>query len=167
MPISSHGPAFNTDPLSPLASDGVYVLGSTGDTVSGGSYRISYGGQQTSAIAWNASADTALIALNALSTVAPGDIEIVPQAGTTSDPAQWSVLTWRFNYLAIAHTNAGPLTVSASNLTGAGGPVISFEEDTFDHAIPTGRPGDILYVNGNVIWMCVVAGPPSQWKQLN
>jgi hypothetical protein len=58
-----------------MTGNAIYTLSIVG-TVSGGTYTLTYSGQTTSAIPYNASADTVAAALYALNNIRPGDVII-------------------------------------------------------------------------------------------
>jgi hypothetical protein len=90
---------------------------------SGGTFTITFSGQTTGNIAWNASAATVLAALEALSNIASGDV-IVAKIG----------LTWTVEFTqAFAATTVPLMTGDGTLLTGAA---------TISHATVTqGKPG--------------------------
>jgi hypothetical protein len=76
----------------------------------GGTFTLTYSGQTTAAIAFNASAAALQAALEALSNIAPGDVAVVsPTAG---------VYTVEFTG-TLAGTNVTQMTASSTSLTGA------------------------------------------------
>lgn len=80
----------------------------------GGTFTLTFSGQTTSAIAYNASAATVLAALEALSNLAPGDLMVLkPSAGN---------YTVSFSG-AYADTNVPQMTASGASLTGGAGTV--------------------------------------------
>jgi hypothetical protein len=76
----------------------------------GGTFTLTYSGQTTAAIAWNANAATVQAALEALSNVAPGDVAVT--GGPL--PAQTTV---EFKG-AIGESNVTQMTSNGTNLTG-------------------------------------------------
>lgn len=83
-----------------------------GGTPSGGTFTLTFAGQTTGAIAYNASAATVTAALEALSNVAAGDVSTVLNA--TSD--------WTVEFIQnFAETDVPLMTGSGSSLTGGGG----------------------------------------------
>jgi hypothetical protein len=80
-------------------------------TVTGGSFTLTYSGQTTSAIAWNATAADVKAALEALSNLGVNDVSVTGGPGGTG-----AVFTVTFRN-ALAATNVAQLT-SASSLTG-------------------------------------------------
>lgn len=82
-------------------------------TVSGGTFTITFGGQTTSAIAYNANAATIETAFEALSSVGAGN-------GTVAGgPISTTPATITFTE-DLANTNVGAVTVDSSSLTGGG-----------------------------------------------
>ncbi|MGH9936577.1 MAG: hypothetical protein ACREAM_10050, partial [Blastocatellia bacterium] len=82
-------------------------------TVSGGTYTITYSGQTTSAIAYNATAATIQAALEALSNLAPGDVLV------TGGPLPTAQIQIRFAG-TLAGTNVAEITINSGSLTGGG-----------------------------------------------
>jgi VCBS repeat-containing protein len=78
----------------------------------GGTFTISFAGQTTAAIAHNATADAVEDALNALSNVTPGDIE-VSKTGTLADHTYTLKFGGQF-----ARENVAAITVDTTNVTG-------------------------------------------------
>lgn len=74
----------------------------------GGTFTVTYDGQTTGAVAYNAAAGTLEDALEALSNLAPGDVEVT-KAG--------SVFTLTFGG-TLAKTNVAAVTTNAASLTG-------------------------------------------------
>lgn len=77
----------------------------------GGTYTITFEGQTTTAIAYNANAATVQAALEALSNVAPGDVTV------TGGPGGTATLTVAFAG-AYTATNVTAMTTNAASLTG-------------------------------------------------
>lgn len=75
----------------------------------GGTFTLTYSGQTTSALAYNASAGTVQTALEALSNIAPGDVGV---AGSAGGP-----FTFSFGG-TLAGTNVSQMTVGVGSLTG-------------------------------------------------
>jgi hypothetical protein len=87
------------------------VVGATG-----GTFTLTFSGQTTTAIAYNATAATILAALEALSNINPGDI-VVTGGPAASSPV---VVEFRGQYLA---TDVPQMTASGTGLTGTGAAV--------------------------------------------
>lgn len=85
----------------------VVTLGGT--TATGGTFTLTYAGQTTGAIAYNASAATVEAALEALSNIGAGDVTVTGSAG--------GPYTVEFTG-ALAATNVAVITSDASSLTG-------------------------------------------------
>lgn len=78
-------------------------------TASGGTFKITFDGQQTSNIAWNASAATVESALEALSNLAPADVSV---SGSAGGP-------WTVDFAgAYAGVDVPLMTIDAASLTG-------------------------------------------------
>lgn len=120
----------------------------------GGTFTLTFDGQTTSAIAYNASAATVDAALEALSNIGAGDITVTGSSG-----GPWTV---EFGN-AMAATNQPQMTADGSNLTGGSGQTISVSEvtasagpnhwDTAGNWSPSGVPAngdDVRFEIGNV-----------------
>lgn len=83
----------------------------------GGTFTLTYSGQTTAGIAWDASAATVQAALEALSNIAPGDVVV------RGGPFPASAMTVDF-VGTLASTNVAQMTGSAAGLTG-GTPVLT------------------------------------------
>lgn len=81
---------------------------------SGGTYTITWNGQTTSAIAYNAAAATVQAALEALSNIAPGDVVVTGGVGASGGGTPYT-LTWSDTLGNVAQptTNVGSLTGGA------------------------------------------------------
>ena len=78
----------------------------------GGTFTLSYGGQTTSAIAYNATASAVESALEALSNISEGDM-IVTGGGDTK--------VWEVQFTgSLAYTNVGMITINSSGLSKGG-----------------------------------------------
>lgn len=93
-------------------TDEVEAITATG-TVTGGTYTITYAGQTTAAIAYNATAAAIQAALEALSNLAPGDVFV------TGGPLPANRVHIRFAG-TLAGTNVAEITISSLGLTGGG-----------------------------------------------
>jgi hypothetical protein len=82
-------------------------------TVTGGTFTITYSAQTTSAIAYDATAATIQTALEALSNLAPGDVEVY------GGPISTTAVTIVFKG-TLAGTNVAAITVDSTSLTGGG-----------------------------------------------
>jgi hypothetical protein len=89
----------------------VQSLATASGTITAGTFTLMFEGQTTTALAWNASASTIITALNALSTVAPGDI--VGTGGAL--PGTPVVLTFGGAYAGV---NVPAIVVDSTGLTG-------------------------------------------------
>jgi hypothetical protein len=108
--ITSGPDAGKVGPYQAAGTAEVQTLTASG-TVSGGTYTLTFNGQVTSAIAYNASAATVQAALEALSNVVPGDVVV----GGGPFPA--TPLTFTFYGNLIGDQPA--LSVQTGNLTGS------------------------------------------------
>jgi len=96
------GEAVGTNELQQVAFTG---------TVSGGTFTLTYSGQTTAAIAWNATAEEVQAALEALSNIGQGDVKVTGSAA----PDYYNV---EFRG-TLAGTNVAQMTGSAASLTGS------------------------------------------------
>lgn len=95
-----------------LARNEVQQLAKTG-TPTAGTYTLTYSGQTTTAIAYNATAATIKAALEALSNIAVGDVAV------SGGPLPNAPIGITFKG-ALANTNVGALVVDSSSVTGGG-----------------------------------------------
>jgi len=119
--------------LSPAAggANEVQTLTPTG-TPNGGTFKLTFDGQQTTAIAWNATAAAVQAALEALSNIAPGDVTVSGSAGgpytVTFGGEYWhedvSVLVVDDALLTAA--SGTPHMVAATGTAGAGESIVKF-----------------------------------------
>ncbi|HEY0004531.1 MAG TPA: hypothetical protein VGB17_06940 [Pyrinomonadaceae bacterium] len=93
-----------------LERNEVQSLAKTG-TPTAGTFTLTYSGQTTSAIAYNASAATIKAALEALSNIAVGDVSV--SGGPLPNTAV--VITFKG---ALGNTNVGAITVDSTSVTG-------------------------------------------------
>lgn len=84
----------------------------------GGTFTLTYDGQTTAAIAYNATAAAIQTALEALSNVAPGDVMVVRDDITGPFTVQFTGL--------LGNTNVGQLTTSGASLTGTGAGIAAY-----------------------------------------
>lgn len=89
----------------------------------GGTFTLTYSGQTTAGIAWNAVAADVQAALIALSNLAPGDVTV------TGGPAPASFFTVTFGG-TLAYTDVAALTASAASLTGGTSPAVTITTPT-------------------------------------
>jgi hypothetical protein len=97
--------------LSAIASAGTNEVQTITIDATGGTFTVTYAGQTTAAVAYNAAAGTLEDALEALSNIAPGDVQVT-KAG--------SVFTLTFGG-TLGKQNIAPVTTDASSLTGGAG----------------------------------------------
>lgn len=95
-------------------SDEVQTVGfTTAMGVYGGTFTLTYSGQTTSTIAWNASAATVQTALEALSNIGSGDVAVTKLTNTNNSQ------TWQVAFQgALAGTNVAQITVGLYGLQG-------------------------------------------------
>lgn len=101
----------NTGALTEL-TDEIQAITETG-TVTGGTFTITYSGQTTAAIDYDATAEEIQAALEALSNLAPGDVFVV------GGPIYLRRVHIRFAG-TLEGTNVAEITVSSASLTGGG-----------------------------------------------
>lgn len=120
----------------------------------GGTFTLTFDGQTTSTIAYNASASTVEAALEALSNIATGDVDV---SGSAGGP-------WTVDFVnGMAATNQPQMTADGSSLTGGSGQSIAVAEvtasagpnhwDTAGNWLPAGVPAngdDVRFEIGNV-----------------
>lgn len=126
--VKSFGMEFKRDGVSGSGSliaqrisDGITLSAGTAEvqtqskvsTVSGGTFTISFMGETTSAIAYNASNATVLAALEALPNIAPGDVALA------SGPVNTGGVTFTFAG-QYASSNVPLMTIDSTLLTGGG-----------------------------------------------
>ncbi|HEX3608362.1 MAG TPA: hypothetical protein VHU14_01640 [Solirubrobacterales bacterium] len=99
------------------------------EEATGGTYTLSFKGQKTTPIAWNASATTVREALEGLSTIGAGNVSIVPEGIAF-------IVTFEG---ALAASNLALLQGDGSGLTGGGGLSIKGVADGFDGHIGEGE----------------------------
>lgn len=109
----------------------------------GGTYTLTFAGQTTTALAYNATAATVQAALVALSSVGSGKVTV------TGTPTAFSIV--------FAVGTNGVLTGSAASLTGTGKKV------TIDYAANTGW-FDVWNPTDQPLWLEWVFDPAEQWK---
>jgi hypothetical protein len=106
----------------------------------GGTFTLTYSGQTTAGIAYNAAAAAVQAALVALSNVAPGDVTV---GGGPGPGTPWTV-TFRREL-----GNVGQMTANAAGLTGGSSPAVNVATTTpgFTMFGPTYGPGqsDVVY----------------------
>jgi YD repeat-containing protein len=93
------------------ATSEVQRVGFTGSSLFGGTFTLTYDGQTTSGIAYNASAATVQAALEALSNVDPGEVGVVMTFDTFSKK-EWQ-LTFQGD---LAGTNVAQTTIDTSSV---------------------------------------------------
>jgi hypothetical protein len=87
----------------------------------GGTFTLTYSGQTTAGIAYNATAATVKNALQALSTVGNGNVSVTGSAGGPY------TVTFQGD---LAGVNAAAMTASGAGLTGGSSPAVSIATDT-------------------------------------
>lgn len=115
---------------------------------SGGTYRLTFNGQQTANIAYDANAATIQAALVALSNIAPGDVVCTddPEGARPAHPGPPPIPTFRTLVEfrgAYLYVNVPEITVDGTNLTGVPhGTVVETVQDGGGHS--TGDGGTII-----------------------
>jgi hypothetical protein len=87
----------------------------TGAFMSGSTFKLTYSGQTTASIAYNATAAQVRAALEALSNIAPGDV-VVTQTQNTSKTKEWRLAFQG----ALGDANLSQTTVDITNIWGFG-----------------------------------------------
>ncbi len=108
---------INNGTVGGLEKAEVQIINLTNAT--GGTYTLTFSGQTTAALAWNASALTVRQALEALSNIAPGDVEVFNGDANGSTATSRHILAVKFEG-AYEDTNVAALTIDTTNLTGGG-----------------------------------------------
>lgn len=99
--------------LGELIGNNEVVTLTEGTNITAGTYTLTFGGQTTAAIAWNATAAQVQAALEALSTIGVGNVLVTGMSGgLTAAPA---TITFVNN---LGYTNVGALTSTQTSLTG-------------------------------------------------
>lgn len=102
---------FAGQALAELVGNNEVQLLTPGGTISGGTWTITFGGQTTSALAYNANAAAIQAALELLSTVGTGNVSV------TGGPISSGSVTLTFQN-ALGNTNVAQVTVGTGSLTG-------------------------------------------------
>ncbi len=113
-----------------LAANGTQLATITGGPT-GGTFTLTYGGQTTADIPYNASPAQVQAALEALSNVAPGDLSVSGSPGRS-----YSI---SFSSAYLTGTTATNITASGTNLTGGTTPGVQFTRST-GVSMPNGTP---------------------------
>lgn len=121
--ITSGSEAGKVGPYQGPGTNEAQVITPSG-TISGGTYTITYGGQTTTAIQWNANAATIRTALEALSNIEAGDIAV------TGGPLSSGAVTLTFQGLE-GGQDVSEVTINTTSLTGSSPAA----------AVSTGTPG--------------------------
>lgn len=129
-----------TDPnIAPPAGEAQTVT--LGGTVTGGTFTLTYAGQTTAGIAYNATSSAVQAALEALSNIAPGDITVGGSAG-----GPWTVtFAARLGDVAQMTGSAAGLTGTAPTVTvttttgGQTGFGVAYHRDAFAHVTRPSR----------------------------
>jgi hypothetical protein len=119
-------------------TDEVQQVAITGSPT-GGTFTLTYSGQTTAGIAWNAAASAVQSALEALSNIAVGDVAV------TGGPLPGTPVLVEFTG-ALASTNVAQMTTSGASLTGGSTPA---------SAVTTVTPG-VASSTGNERYLTVV-----------
>jgi len=109
----SNAPAADVAPHQAICTEDMVTKTVTiTGTPTGGTFTLTYNGQTTSGIPYNAAATAVQTALEALSNLAPGDVEVTggPGPGTP---------------FSVVFANGGTLTASGSGLTGGSSPAVT------------------------------------------
>lgn len=104
------------------SSEEVQSVAITG-TPTGGTYTLSFGGQTTAAIPYNATAAQVRTALEALSTIGSGNVT------TTGGPHPGSAVAVTFTG-TLANTDVAQMTASSASLTGGSTPTVGVSTTT-------------------------------------
>jgi hypothetical protein len=126
------------------------TLNTTG-TVSGGTFTLSYGGQTTPALAYDASAATVRDALNALSTIGDGGVVVTGTLAGDNMVVEFQTPGNKTNLTADSTLITGGGTIGVVTTTRAGTSVTStykaYDQDATDGSqVPTGHVLEYPYV---------------------
>lgn len=111
----------------------------------GGNWRLTFNGQETANMAWNASGATVQAALEALSNIAPGDVTVSDADSSVSGQYDYTV-QWGGTY---ANTGIPLLHGRSVNLTGFATDVICFhdtDDDTGEYLRGRGHPYGMFWL---------------------
>jgi phage tail sheath protein FI len=111
---------FALDPSTSTSNNEVQIITITGGPT-GGTYTLTFAGQTTADIAYNATASAVQAALVALSDIAPGDVVVTGSGGGPYSTA------FQGTYAA---TNVPPITTDATGLTGGTSPDVTVSTST-------------------------------------
>lgn len=100
----------------------VQTLTITG-TPTGGNYKLTFQGEQTGNIAWNATAGAVKTALEALDSIAPGDVDTAGGA----HPGTPITVTFKGSYSGV---NVSQMTADSTGLTGGTSPTVTVTTTT-------------------------------------
>lgn len=135
--------AGKVGPYAAAGTKEVQTLTKSG-TISGGTFTLSYGGQTTTALAYNAAAATVQAALVALSTIGTGGVTVAGGDFSTATP-----FTVTFNFGG----NVSMLTIDTTNITGGG--TVAITESTPG----TGGANDGRQTAANIVGLCMTFLP--------
>lgn len=108
---------------SEVQSVGYAITG--GGTLTGGTFTLTYDGQTTAAINYNAAASAVQSALEALSNLAPGDVSVLKTTDTSTSKI------WQITFTgSLAGTNVVQTTIDTGNITHFGGSKTETETTT-------------------------------------
>lgn len=130
--------------ISGSANNEVQTVTITGSPT-GGTFTLTYSGQTTAGIAYNADAATVDAALEALSNIGAGDVTC------TGGPLPGTAVIVEFTG-ALAATNVAEMTASGAGLTGGSSPAVAIATTT------AGSPADTLTLNTTT-----TASGPNNW----
>lgn len=127
-------------------------IAESGGQVTGGTFTVTYSGQTTSAIAFDATAATVQTALEALSNLAPGDVVL------SGGPINTAPIIITFQG-TLAGTNVAEVTIDSALLTGGG----TYTPST----VVTGGVASTISQAGNIEVIVTAAGMTGSPKTIN
>lgn len=123
---------FTTDAYAGSTTDEVQTV--TIDAT-GGTFTLTYSGQTTGAIAYNASTSTVVAALEALSNIGSGEVVVTGGPGSSGGGTPYAVTFTG----TLANTNLDAMTANAGSLTGGAATA------TIDTLVAGGATGTVYY----------------------
>lgn len=118
-PYGTTGPTDATSALSTTAASEVQTVTISG-TPTGGTFTLSYGGQTTAALQYNAATSAVQTALTGLSTIGSGNVAVTGTAGTT----------YTITFQGTMANQAVYMIAAAASLTGGTAPTIAVAQTT-------------------------------------
>ncbi|SRR5579884_735727 len=118
----------------------------------GGTFTLTFGGQTTSTIAYNASAATVQAALNALSSIGANGVTC------SGGPLPGTAITVEFTGSGLKDSNQALITANSSGLTGGTTPTVNVAVVQNGQGLQTATPVSIQYCGGIVVLSTPILG---------